>query len=51
VFVGETIVAGGRVRSIEDRPAAAVLETWVTVERNGRPEWPVKKGEARVRLA
>jgi acyl dehydratase len=51
VFIGETIVAGGCVRSIEDRPAIAVLETWVTVERNGRTEWPVKKGEARVRLA
>jgi acyl dehydratase len=51
VFMGETIVAGGRVRSIEDEPAVAVLETWVKVERNGRTEWPVKKGEARVRLA
>ena len=51
VFMGETIVAGGRVRSIEARPAVAVLETWVTLERDGRTEWPVKKGEARVRLA
>ena len=51
VFMGETIVAGGRVRSIEDPPAIAVLETWVRVERHGRTEWPVKKGEARVRLA
>ena len=50
VFMGETIVAGGRVRSIEP-PAIAVLETWVRVERDGRTEWPVKKGEARVRLA
>ena len=51
VFMGETIVAGGKVRSIEDRPTIAVLETWVKVERNGRTEWPVRKGEARVRLA
>ena len=51
VFIGETIVAGGRVRSIEDRPAIAVLETWVRVERDGSTDWPVKKGEARVRLA
>ena len=51
VFMEETIVAGGRVRSIEERPAIAVLETWVRVERDGRTEWPVKKGEARVRLA
>ena len=32
-------------------PAIAVLETWVRVERDGSTEWPVKKGEARVRLA
>ena len=51
VFMGETIVAGGRVRSVEEQPAIAVLETWVKLERNGRTEWPVKKGEARVRLA
>ena len=51
VFMGETIVAGGQVRSIEDRPAIALLETWVRVERDGRTEWPVKRGEARVRLA
>jgi len=51
VFIGETIVAGGRVRSIEDRPAIAVLETWGRGERDGSTEWPVKKGEARVRLA
>jgi acyl dehydratase len=50
VFMGETIVAGGKVRSIEDRPAIAVLETWVKLERDGRTEWPVRKGEARVRL-
>jgi len=51
VFMEETIVAGGRVRSIDDGTATAVLETWVRVERGGRTEWPVKKGEARVRLA
>jgi acyl dehydratase len=51
VFMGETIVAGGRVRSVEERLAIAVLETWVKLERNGRTEWPVKKGEARVQLA
>jgi meromycolic acid (3R)-3-hydroxyacyl-[acyl-carrier protein] dehydratase HadB len=51
VFMGETIVAGGRVLSVEERPAIAVLETWVKLERNGRTEWPVKKGEARVQLA
>jgi len=51
VFMEETIVAGGRVRSIDDGTTTAVLETWVRVERGGRTEWPVKKGEARVRLA
>ncbi len=51
VFMGDTIVAGGRVRSVDAEAGTAVLETWVTVERDGRDEWPVKKGAARVRLA
>ena len=51
VFIGEDDRRGGRVRSSRTDPRIAVLEAWVTVERNGRTEWPVKKGEARVRLA
>lgn len=50
VYLGDTIVAGGRVRAVDAEAGFAVLETWVSVERDGRVEWPVKKGSARVRL-
>jgi acyl dehydratase len=50
VRLGDEIVAGGRVRSVDPVDGLAVLETWVSVERHGTIEWPVRKGEARVRL-
>jgi acyl dehydratase len=50
VFMGEEIVAGGRVRSVDDETGVARVDTWVTVERNGATEWPVRKGEATIRL-
>jgi acyl dehydratase len=51
VFMGDTIVAGGRVRAVDAGAGIAVLETWVSVSRGDREEWPVKKGAAQVRLA
>lgn len=51
VFLGEEIVAGGRVRSVDTASGIVTLETWVTVDRKGRTEWPIKRGEAEVRLA
>ena len=51
VFMGDEIVAGGRVREIDHVAGTAVIESWVTLERDGRTEWPVKKGEAIVRLS
>jgi len=51
VFMGEEIVAGGRVRAIDADAGTATLELWVRVERDGATEWPIKKGEAVVRLA
>jgi acyl dehydratase len=48
VFPGDEIVAGGRVRSVQGD--LAVLDLWVTVERDGRTEWPIRRGEATVRL-
>ena len=51
VFMGETIVAGGRVRSVDPDADVAIVDTWVRVERDGATEWPIKKGEAIVRLA
>jgi acyl dehydratase len=50
VSMGETIVAGGRVRAIVGEERSVAVETWVTVERGGREEFPVKRGDALVRL-
>jgi acyl dehydratase len=51
VFMGEEIVAGGRVKSVDAERGVAVLECWVTLERDGRTEWPIKRGEAEVLLS
>jgi acyl dehydratase len=50
VFLGDTIVAGGRVRALDTDHGTATLETWVSVEHDGHLDWPVKKGSALVRL-
>jgi acyl dehydratase len=50
VRMGDTIVAGGRVREVDAEAGTAILELWVTVERDGTTEYPVKKGEAEIRL-
>jgi acyl dehydratase len=50
VFMGEEIVAGGRVTAVDVERGVAVIECWVTVERDGRTEWPIKRGEAEVLL-
>jgi acyl dehydratase len=50
VFMGDEIVAGGRVKAVDVERSVAVIECWVTVERDGRTEWPIKRGEAEVLL-
>ena len=50
VFMGEEIVAGGRVRSVDPDRGIAVIDCWVTLERDGRTESPIKRGEAEVLL-
>ncbi|HET9310270.1 MAG TPA: MaoC/PaaZ C-terminal domain-containing protein [Actinomycetota bacterium] len=50
VSMGQEIVAGGRVRAIDDEARTATLELWVSSERDGETEWPIKRGEATVRL-
>jgi acyl dehydratase len=47
VFMGEEIVAGGRVVAVDDETAS--LETWVRVDREGEVAWPIKKGHAVIR--
>ncbi len=51
VFMGEVIVAGGRVRSLDLETHTAVAELWVTVERDGITEYAIRKGEAMVRFS
>lgn len=50
VYMGEEIVAGGRVKAVDIERGVALLECWVSVERDGQKEWPIKRGEAEVLL-
>lgn len=50
VFIGEEIVAGGRVKAIDIEKGIALLECWVSVDRDGKTLWPVKRGDAEVLL-
>lgn len=51
VLIGESITAGGSVRSIDPIAGAVVLDLWVSVERGGQKLWPIKRGEAEIRFA
>jgi len=51
VFIGDTIVAGGVVRSVDPSTRRAVLDVWVTVERDGTTEHAIRRSEAEVELA
>ncbi len=50
VSMGEEIVTGGRVKAVDIERGVALLECWVSVERDGQKEWPIKRGEAEVLL-
>lgn len=50
VSMGDTIVAGGRIRALDPGERTATVETWVTVDHDGREEFPIKRGEAVVRF-
>lgn len=50
VLVGETIVAGGTVREVDPAERRIVLDVWVRLERDGRVEHPIRRGEAELRL-
>lgn len=50
VSMGQEMVAGGRVRALDEQERTATVELWVSSERDGRTEWPIKRGEATVRL-
>jgi acyl dehydratase len=53
VSMGQEIVAGGRVRALDADTRTATLDLWISSEsgRDGAEEWPIKRGEATVRLA
>ena len=51
VFMGEEIVAAGRVTGLDPAARTATAELWVTLERDGVVEYPIRKGEATVRFA
>jgi len=46
VLLGDTIVAGGRVRDVDRDAGTVSLELWVTVDRDGTLEHPIKRAEA-----
>ena len=50
VLMGEEIVAGGSVRAIDSDTRTAIVELWVTVDREGSTEFAIRKGEAEVRF-
>ncbi len=50
VYMGDEIVARARVKAVDGDRGVAVVECWVTVERDGQTEWPIKRGEAEVLL-
>ena len=51
VLAGETIVAGGKVIDVQTDRRTATLDVWVTVERDGKTEYPIRRGVAKIRLA
>ena len=50
VFMGEELVAGGRVRAVDSASGIVTVETWVTVERDGQTEYPIRRGQALIAL-
>ena len=50
VFMDETIVAKGRVESLDPENNRARLSVWVEVDRAGERQLPIKNSEAEVEL-
>jgi len=51
VFMGETLVAGGRVDALDESTRTARLSVWAETEREGRRQMVIKNSEAEVELA
>ncbi len=50
VSMGDEITAAGRIKEIDHVTDTVVLDMWVTLERDGQTERPIKKGEVTVSL-
>ena len=50
VFMGDELVAGGRVRAFDLEAGSVTLHMWVTVTRDGTVEWPIRRGEVVLRF-
>ncbi|MDP9297683.1 MAG: MaoC family dehydratase N-terminal domain-containing protein [Actinomycetota bacterium] len=50
VFMQERITAAGRVREIDRGARSVTLDLWVSLERDGATEFPIKRGEATVHV-
>ena len=46
VLLGDTIVARGHVRSFDESTGEVSLELWVSIDRDGVVELPIKRAEA-----
>ena len=51
VLLGDTIVAGGRVREVDPDAGTVSLDLWVTVDRDGTLEHPIKRAEVLASIA
>ena len=51
VFMDETIVAKGRIESLDESTKRATLDVWVEVDRAGELQLPIKNSTAVVELA
>ena len=51
VYMDETIVAGGRVVAKDPDTRRITLDVWVSVDRAGVTEYPIKRSEAEIELA
>jgi len=50
VFMGDELVAGGRVRAFDLETGSVTLHMWVMVARGDTVEWPIRRGEVVLRL-
>lgn len=51
VSMGQEIVAGGTVRSVEPDTGVVTVDAWVAADRDGTTEWPIKRGQVVLRIA